>query len=181
MQTSQVCPPIEFHSRIPPSLQPRARLHRNLSKQPNVRKQRPYSQEEQHPNFPTHSRLLRHPQHPIHRPPQSHSRIIEAVIHGIRKGGGGADLVADGEGDIFQHFDLGGHAFEGGVVLVFEGGESGVGVLSSIDPNRVSPVNLQEHHVQRAPGVLSPLPAPPGTLFSHPPAPIRLAYATPPA
>ena len=39
-----------------------------------------------------------------------------------------------GEGAyIFQHFDLGGHALQLGVILVFELGEDGVRVLASVD------------------------------------------------
>ena len=91
-------PPFKF----PPMRHPPPRVDWESSKQPNVSKNQPHRDEKPEPNLPPHARLLRHPQHAVHRPPQPHARVVERVVHGVREGGRGADLVADGDGDLLR-------------------------------------------------------------------------------
>ena len=69
-----------------------------VSKQPNIRKHEPHGQEEAEPDFPAHARLLGHAQHAGHGAPEADARVVEGVVHAVGEGGGGADLVADGDG-----------------------------------------------------------------------------------
>lgn len=80
------------------------------SKQPHVRKDEPHGQEEAEPDLPAHARLLGHAQHAGHGAAEPDARVVEGVIHAVGEGGGGADLVTDGDGYLggrLRRLDLG--------------------------------------------------------------------------
>lgn len=92
------------------------------SKQPHVRKDEPHGQEEAEPDLPAHARLLGHAQHAGHGAAEPDARVVEGVVHAVGEGGGGADLVADGDGYLggrLRRLDLG--------ILVGGGGIRGRG------------------------------------------------------
>lgn len=102
------------------------------SKQPHPSKQAPHRNEEAEPHFPPNSCLLSHSEHSPHGTLQSHSRIVETVVHLVCEGGRIADLIPDGNGELFELADFGGQdgrAF--GLVLGLERFEDGVRVLTS--------------------------------------------------
>ena len=70
------------------------------SKQPHIPKQNRHCREKYNPHPPPHPRSFRHPEHTIHRSPQADARIVKGIIHGVGEGGGVADFVADGQGDL---------------------------------------------------------------------------------
>lgn len=71
------------------------------SKQPHIRKDEPDGQEEAKPDLPAHARLLGHAQHARHGAPEADARVVEGIVHAVGEGGGGADLVADGDCDLW--------------------------------------------------------------------------------
>lgn len=72
----------------------------DVLKQPNISENQPHRHEKPNPDFPPHARLLSHPQHAVHSPSQPHACVVKRVVHVVSEGGRGADLVADGDGDL---------------------------------------------------------------------------------
>ena len=95
-------PPVRTHSRRASLLPPSPFPHPSPpSEQPHVREEHPNRDEKPEPDLPADARLPRHPEHAVHGAAEARARAVEGVVHGVGEGGGGADLVADGEGDLF--------------------------------------------------------------------------------
>ena len=102
------------------------------SEKPNPHKQHHHRRKKPQPHPPPDARPLRHPQHPPHRALQPDARALESVVHAVRQRGAVADLVADGDRELFELADFGGEeGCRGRVVLGLEGLEDGVRVLAA--------------------------------------------------
>jgi hypothetical protein len=73
-----------------------------ILKQPDVPEQDDDCNKESKPRFPPNASPLRHPQHSVHCPSQPHSRVVEAVVHLVRKRRGISNLIPYGDRDLEQ-------------------------------------------------------------------------------
>ena len=87
------------------------------SEEPDIPEQESQHGEEGDPGPPAHPGPIGHPHHASPCPFQPDSGIIELIVDALGKAARRADLVADGNGHLFELRDFGGQQRELGVRL----------------------------------------------------------------